>query len=120
MVKPPRPGTGVGDGRCASQLACPGWTACPTPATGRPDGSGDTEAGNATDRLRVETRQLGEVPPALGIVAVWAETGRARRQQDHPIACKQGTRLADGFDEVRRSFQHEAGRARDRREQLVD
>src|SRR3546814_12679375 len=70
-----------------------------TPAAGAAlADSGDTEAGNAADRLRVEARQPGEVPPAFGVVAIGTEAGCAGRQQDDAFARERGARLPDGLE----------------------
>src|SRR3546814_20203167 len=82
--------------------------------------SGDTEAGNAADRLRVEARQPGEVPPAFGVVAIGTEAGCAGRQQDDAFAGERGARLPDGIGQVRRTLQREAGRARQWPKDVVD
>src|SRR3546814_14527545 len=69
----------------------------PTPAAGAAlADSGDTEAGNAADRLRVEACQPGEVPPAFGVVAIGTEAGCAGRQQDDAFAGERGARLPAG------------------------
>src|SRR3546814_12120899 len=92
-----------------------------TPAAGAAlADSGDTEAGNAADRLRVEARQPGEVPPAFGVVAIGTEAGCAGRQQDDAFAGERGARLPDGIGQVRRTLQREAGRARPWRQDVVD
>src|SRR3546814_10369106 len=79
-----------------------------TPAAGAAlADSGDTEAGNAADRLRVEARQPGEVPPAFGVVAIGTEAGCAGRQKDDAFAGERGARLPDGIGQVRRTLQRE-------------
>src|SRR3546814_12070434 len=93
----------------------------PTPAAGAAlSYPGDTVAGNAADRLRVEACLPRAVPAAFGVVAIGTEAVCAGRQQDDAVAGERGARLPDGIGQVRRTLQREAGRARQWRKDVVD
>src|SRR3546814_7407416 len=97
---------------CSSDLRIKRFKVPPPAAGAALADSGDTEAGNAADRLRVEACQPGEVPPAFGVVAIGTVAGCTGRQQDDAFAGERGARLPDGIGQVRRPLQREAGRAR--------
>src|SRR3546814_12321830 len=82
--------------------------------------SGDTEAGNAADRLRVEACQPGEVPSAFGVVAIGTDAGCAGTQPDDAFAGERGARLPAALAPLRRTLQREAGRALHWHQDVVD